>query len=140
MTFELKDTGDLTWIFGTAIHQNIEKGYVTISQKLYAEDTITQLKDMIDKLATTRSRTVPCSDEISSLEILQEGEMVEPEYRSILGKLGWMNMISRPDPAFVYSMLSRHAAKGGKRHMISMANALKYLPKTFRGEALGRKY
>ena len=39
-------------------------------------------------------------------------------------------MISRPDLAYCYSMLSRHAAKGGKRHMITMANALKYISKT----------
>ena len=129
-TFELKDTGNLTWVFGTAIYQDLEKGFVTISQKLYAEDTVIQLKGMIDKLSTTRSRSVPCSDEISSLEILQEGELIDPEYRSILGKVGWMNMISRPDLAFCYSVLSRHAAKGGKRHMVVMANALKYISKT----------
>ena len=129
-TFETKDTGPLTWVFGTAIIQNLEKGTVTVSQKLYAEDTCTQLKDMIDKLATTRSRSIPCADEISNLEILQPGELIDPEYRSVLGKLGWMNMISRPDVAFVYSMLSRHAATGGERHMAAMANALKYLSKT----------
>jgi hypothetical protein len=129
-TFELKDTGDLTWIFGTAIHQDLKKGSVTVSQKLYAEDTVIQLKGMIDKLSTTRSRSVPCSEEISSLEVLQEGELIDPEYRSVLGKVGWMNMISRPDLAFCYSMLSRHAAKGGERHMVTMANALKYISKT----------
>ena len=129
-TFETKDTGPLTWIFGTAIIQDLTKGTITVSQKLYAEDTVTQLKDLIDRLATTRSRSIPCSEEIALLEVLQEGELINPEYRSILGKLGWMNMISRPDLAYCYSMLSRHAAKGGERHMVVMANALKYLSKT----------
>ena len=82
-TFELKDTGDLTWIFGTAIHQDLERGYVTVSQKLYAEDTVMQLKSMIEKLSTTRSRSVPCSDEIISLEVLQEGELIDPEYTGL---------------------------------------------------------
>jgi len=67
-TFETKDTGPLTWIFGTAIIQNLDKGTVTVSQKLYAEDTVTQLKGHIDKLATSRSRSIPCSEEIATLE------------------------------------------------------------------------
>jgi hypothetical protein len=80
---------------------------------------------MIHKLATTGSRSTPCME-----GILQPGELIDPEYKSILGKLGWINMISRPDMAFAYSALSRHADTSGERQMAAMANALKYLSKT----------
>ena len=129
-TFEIKDTGDLTWIFGTAISQDLEKGTISVSQKLYAEDTVLSLKEVINKLASSRSRSVPSSEDIIELEALKEGEMIDPEYRSILGKIGWLNTISRPDLAYTYSMLSRHSAKGGQRHMVCMANTLKYIDKT----------
>ena len=54
--------------------------------------------------------------------------MMDPEYRSILGKIGWLNTISRPDLAYTYSMLSLHS--GGENRIMCLANALKYIGKT----------
>ena len=38
--FQVVDQGPLTWIFGTAIKQDLRKGIVQISQRLYIEDLV----------------------------------------------------------------------------------------------------
>ena len=50
--FEVKDTGDLTWILGAAITQDIENGTVSIDQSLYIED---MMKTMLGRLPATSS-------------------------------------------------------------------------------------
>ena len=53
-----------------------------------------------------------------------------PEYRSIIGKLGWLSMISRPDISYAYSMLARHCSAGTPRHYEVALGVVRYLEKT----------
>ena len=126
--FKITDTGDLTWILNTNISQDLEKGTVTISQKVYIEDTVrTFFPEGVPK---TTGRTTPCDPTIADLEKLAEGEMVDPRFRSGVGKLVWLVAISRPDMAYAHSMLARHNQGGGERHMQHLMKAFAYLGRT----------
>ena len=126
--FNITDTGDLTWILNTNISQNLEEGSVTISQKVYIDDTVRIF--FPNGIPKTSGRTTPCDPTIKDLEPLAEGEMVDQRYRSGVGKLVWLVSISRPDVAYAHSMLARHNQGGGERHMQHLLKAIAYLGRT----------
>ena len=79
---------------------------------------------------TAKERVTPCNDEILALEPLKEGETIHPDYRPVIGKLGWLSIISRPDIAYAYSMLAKFAATGTPRHYRLVIAVIKYLRRT----------
>ena len=78
--FNITDTGNLTWILNTNISQDLEKGNVTVSQKVYIEDTVRIF--FPSGVPKVTGRTVPCDPSISDLAPLATGEMIDPRYRS----------------------------------------------------------
>ena len=55
-SFNVSDQGPLTWIFGTAIHQDLNKGIVRMDQRLYIEDMVHRYQPKARK-----GRVTPCS-------------------------------------------------------------------------------
>ena len=47
--FKIKDQGDLSWMLGMAIQQDLEKGTVRIHQELYAQDVILSSAALVSK-------------------------------------------------------------------------------------------
>ena len=127
-TFQLTDTGDLTWILNTNISQDLAAGTVSVSQKTYIEEAVR--KFFPNGLPEKNGRLIPCDESISSLEPLGEGEMIDPSYRSGVGMLVWLTSISRPDVAYTHSMLARHNCGGGERHMKHLLKVFEYLGRT----------
>ena len=128
-TFEIKDTGDLTWVIGSRVSQDLEEGVVTMDQQLYIED---YCHFMLGKPSATqlKERAIPCNENILKLESLAEGESVDPEYQSAIGKLGWIVHLTRFDCGYAYSRLSRFASCGGEQHMSALRFNASYLRKT----------
>ena len=77
-----------------------------------------------------RTRSVPATADITELTDLEEGEMLHPEYRKLLGKIGWLAGMTRPDISFAFSYLSRFNSKGGDRHFQKLLDTVKYLAAT----------
>jgi hypothetical protein len=126
-SFKLKDTGDLEWVFGTGIKQDLEAGTVSLNQTVYIDNLV---REFLPNPAQGKERITPCSDEILSLEPLKDGETIEPKYRQAIGKLGWLSIISRPDISFGYSMLAKFAGSGTPRHFRLVLSIVKYLRRT----------
>ena len=123
--FELKDTGPLTWILGTNVHAH--ESCIKLSQELYIEDlSRTFLKD--EKMGKIPS--IPCDDEILGLSPAAEGENLHPLYRSAIGKLGWLTVMTRPDIAYATSVLARFNNSATQLHMNLVIKLIKYLYKT----------
>ena len=76
------------------------------------------------------TKSTPCNDSIMDLCNIGPTEYIHPQYRSLLGKLGWIAMSTRPDICFTYSILSRFANCGGVEHYKAALHCLKYLAKT----------
>ena len=124
-SYNVVDQGELTWIFGTAIKQNLDAGTVQINQGMYIEDLVRQYTP--DQV---KGRAVPCSPDIYDLQNLPEGEMLHPQYRTIIGQLMWVSIISRPDIAFAVSYLARFNAKGTQLHFDWALRVVSYLKVT----------
>ena len=125
--FTLRDNGPLTWVFGSAVEQDLEQGTVSFHQKLFIQDTV---KEFLGDDPRPSKRAVPCNDDITNLTHLEEGEMMHPRYAEIVGKIGWLANISRPDIGYAYSMLSKFLKGGGERHFNIALGVLAYLDKT----------
>ena len=52
-------------------------------------------------------------------------------YRGIVGSLGYLVNMTRPDLAFAYSELSKYVQRPGKAHMAAAEHTLRYLRGTF---------
>ena len=52
-------------------------------------------------------------------------------YRGIVGSLGYLVNMTRPDLVFAYSELSKYVQRPGKAHMTATEHTLRYLRDTF---------
>ena len=125
--FTLRDNGLLTWVFGATIAQDLRAGTVKLHQQRYTTQLVEQF---LETKPHPSRRVVPCTEEISNLTPLAEGEMIHPQYACLIGKLGWLATISRPDIALAYSLLAKFAAAGGERHFKCAIGVVEYLAKT----------
>ena len=126
--FDIKDCGQLTWFLNTSISQNIEKRMVHMHQQLYIEELASSL-GVIE--GSTKRRTVPCTPEILELPRPDpEAAKIDPRYRSIVGKIGWLVTMTRPDIAYAHSILSRYNNCGGEQHMTEAIKLVQYLLRT----------
>ena len=125
--FQVVDQGPLTWIFGTAIHQDLSKGTVQINQRLYIEDLVQKYSPR--KL---KGRAVPCTPDILHEEdTVKDGEvMIHPQYRTIIGQLLWLTVISRPDIAYATTYLARFTARGTQERFEDAVRVVAYLEVT----------
>ena len=126
--FEITNTGDLEHVLGTRINQNPKDFSIEVDQKLFIEDTLEEFLE--EDGGSTRDRTTPADPNLSELTKLEDGEYIDPYYHSLIGKLIWLALVSRPDIAYVVAFLSRFASAGGSRHMKAAYKVLKYLSKT----------
>ena len=126
--FRITDEGDLHWFLQTKICQSPDLRTVTMDQSLYIKDLVENyVKDSAGK-----GRTTPADPSILNLDDLPEGELVNPEYPKLIGKLLWVALLTRPDIAFAVAYLSRFVKAGGSPHMEHAYNVLKYLARTWK--------
>ena len=124
-SFNVSDQGPLTWIFGTAIHQDLSAGTVRMDQRLYIEDLVHRYQPNAKK-----GRVIPCSPDIMDLVPGKEGELLHPQYRAIIGQLLWLSIISRPDISYAVSFLSRFCTTGTEVHFKWAVDVVGYLQVT----------
>ena len=114
---------------GCEILRELDKGKTLLSQKHYAEDVL---------------RTYDYWDCIPALTPMVPGarltkEQCDPHpepafhrrYRGIVGSLGYLVNMTRPDLAWSYSELSKYVQNPGKAHMDAAHHVLRYLRATY---------
>ena len=122
--FDVKDIGDLTYVLGTAVHQDLQAGTVSLDQSLYIEEMMQTFlpNEMSDKKFTS----LPCNDQILLLDNQTSASDIDPLYRRGVGKLNWLVSVSRPDLAYTLSVLGRFNNCGGAPHMVALYKAMRY--------------
>jgi transposase InsO family protein len=60
----------------------------------------------------------------------ERAEMRGLKYRTILGQIGWIFLVSRPDLGWAYKECSRFASNYGKAHWLALLRIVGYLKKT----------
>lgn len=138
-SFDLTDTGDLTWLLGTGISQDLKAGTVTLDQSLYIEEMM-QIFLPHELSAPRKSPTLPCSEAIMNLTSDTPADKVDPRYRKGVGKLNWLVSVSRPDLAYTLSILARFNSCGGEEHMDALLKAIRYAYATRRSRLTFRAH
>jgi hypothetical protein len=127
--FEGTYEGEVHTYLGCEILRELDTGKTLLSQKHYAEDVL---------------RTYDYWDCIPALTPMVPGarltkEQCDPHpepafhcrYRGIVGSLGYLVNMTRPDLAWSYSELSKYVQNPGKAHMDAAHHVLRYLRATY---------
>ncbi len=127
--------GEIHTYLGCEIMRDLDNGITILSQKHYAEEIL---------------RTYGSWDVAPSSTILPPGKRLEmgdtiivPDkifhlrYRGIVGSLGYLVNMTRPDLAFAYSELSKFVQCPQPTHMLAAQHVLRYLRGTYE---LGIRY
>jgi len=124
--FKGKDLGDAHHILGIKIDRDRFKKTLSMSQARYARAVLDRFG-----MSTCKPAKTPMETGLSLLP-RQEGEDAADThlYRSIVGSLMYLAQGTRPDLAFVVSLLGRYAADPSAQHMAAAKRALRYLKGT----------
>ena len=122
-SFRLTDEGDLSDYLGIKIAQ-LDDGRITLTQPHLIDSIIADLKFV----ANTKPKDIPS---LSSC-ILQrdlEGEPFDEhwEYRSVIGKLNFLEKSTRPDLAYAVHQCARFSADPRKSHANAIWQIVRYL-------------
>ena len=127
--FEGTYEGEVHTYLGCEIMRELEAGKTLLSQKHYAEDVL-RTYDYWDCIPALTPMTPG-----SSLTKEQCDPNPEPafhrRYRGIVGSLGYLVNMTRPDLAWSYSELSKYVQNPGKAHMDAAHHVLRYLRGTY---------
>ena len=127
--FDGTSEGAIRTYLGCEIERNMHDGTTVLSQKHYAEDILRTFgfwdAHPLSTILAPHSRLSkedcdPFPDRAFHLR-----------YRGIVGSLGYLVNMTRPDLAFAYSELSKYVQSPGLPHMHAAEHALRYLRGTF---------
>lgn len=125
--YNLTDEGDLMDYLGVDIERDKATGQITMTQyKL-----IRQILDDVNFQKSTTAATHPAL--ISEVLTKCEGEekhKADCNYRSIIGKLNFLEKSTRPDLAFATHNAARHSADPRKSHSKAVLRICRYLQGT----------
>ena len=127
--FKIDDKGLMKWFLGVSVEQLPEK--ITLSQKSYILDllSIFGMSDCnpcaLPKIANTRIDKSGCP-ELNSNEFRDLSKM-RTLYMSLVGKLNYLSVVSRPDLSFVVSSLSPVLKNPAQEHWLLANQFLRYL-------------
>ena len=123
-TFKIKDLGSLTWFLG--IQFKIEKDVIRMNQKLYTQNIIKRFNEQ-----NSTPRTLPCDPNIYEILEAKSDKLGSPTtYREIVGSLIYLMTCTRPDIAFIVTLLSRYMNSPTKTHINLARSVLRYLKYT----------
>mgnify|MGYP001214489554 CR=1 FL=1 len=123
--FQLTDQGVLSWILGVRVTQ--APSLVTLDQELYIGDMISALGP---KFNDKKGRATPCNDQVLHLDTHDKTSECNPEYRKLLGKIGWLANTTRPDISFIISQMARFNLSNSELHMAVLEGICQYLGAT----------
>ena len=123
-TFKIKDLGPLSFFLG--INFNICKNSVSLDQSFY-------IKTILSKFNANDVKpcSIPCDPSI--YELLREpSPLLEnpTEYRELIGSYIYLMTATRPDLAYIVTLLSRFMNRPTKMHLQIARRVLRYLKAT----------
>ena len=104
------------------VYYDREAGVLRLDQK-QAIEALARKHGLDDK---KKIRRLPIKDD-QDLKKLEEAEVPQTEYLSIIGSCLHIAQVSRPDINYAIGVLSRHSSKPGHVHMTAARDLVKYL-------------
>ena len=119
-----KDTGDIRYILGTRVTQDLEKGLVSMDQTA-AIPTLVERFNLHNSLATSNTRTPMSQEQLPRVE--QTGnESKSFPYLSAIGSLLYISLLTRPDTSYAVGVCARYGATYGPPHVRAMNKIIEY--------------
>ena len=118
--FEMKDLGDASFVLGIQIHRDRSRGILGLSQKSYIEKILKRFGMHDCKLGDT---PVAKEDKFSLSQCPKNNfeikEMQQIPYALAIGSLMYAQVCTRPNIAYIVSMLGRYLSNLRKDHWIA---------------------
>ncbi|KAL2885569.1 Retrovirus-related Pol polyprotein from transposon TNT 1-94 [Ceratocystis lukuohia] len=126
--FVIKDLGETTQIIGIQVSRDRPQRRLWINQRQY-------IRRMVEEARFDEHRRSPIRTPVGDwgdVEPAHEDEKVldSKSYQSILGKIMYPAMMTRPDIAFAVSSLAQASARPTPRHLGGVKRVLRYLRDT----------
>ena len=131
--FKIGDKLSMKWFLGVSVNQS--PGKITFSQKSYILDLLScfGMSDCnpcdLPMTANTRIDKSSCPDLES--DTFKDLSKIRSLYMSLVGKLNYLSVVSRPDLSFVVSSFSQVLTNRSHDHWLSAKKVLRYLKGTF---------
>ncbi|KAL2885544.1 Retrovirus-related Pol polyprotein from transposon TNT 1-94 [Ceratocystis lukuohia] len=126
--FKVKDLGETTQVIGVQVYRDRSRRRMWLNQEQYIQRMVDQSGFREHRKTSIRT---PIGD-WKDVEPAQEGEMIleSTKYQSILGKIMYPALMTRPDIAFAVSSLAQASARPTPRHVEGLKRVLRYMRDT----------
>ncbi|CAL8999959.1 unnamed protein product [Prunus brigantina] len=121
ISFDMKDMGEAHFVLGIEILRDISRCLLGLSQKSYIEKVLKRFK--MEKCSKLNKSQSPANE-------LENEQMKLRPYASLVGSIMYAQVCTRPDLAFVVSVLGRFQANPGEPHWVATKKVLRYLQGT----------
>lgn len=121
--FVLTDKREIAYFLGLEVQRNREEGTIFINQKVLAEEIVAMAK-------LEDANTAPSPLEPGLCLKPNATRQSDPHYRSLVGKLLYLSISTRPDIAYAVSYLSRFTAYHNKSHTQALKHLVRYVKGT----------
>ena len=123
-SFKIKDLGQLHYFLGMRF--NIQENVITMDQSGYIHNILVRFNEQ-----DSAPRSLPCEPGVYELLSGKSQPLENPTiFRELVGSLIYLMTGTRPDIAFIVTLLSRFMNKPTKVHMTIARGVLKYLKGT----------
>ena len=131
--FKIEGKGSMRWFLGVSVEQS--PGQITFSQRSYILDLLScfGMSDCNprDLLMTANTRIDKSSCLVLNSDTFKDLSKIRALYMSLVGKLNYLSVVSRPDFSFVVSSLSQVLKNPFHDHWLIPKKVLRYLKGTF---------
>jgi hypothetical protein len=129
--FEMKDLGEASYVIGIEIHRDRNQIILKLSQKAYIEKVLERfrMKNCSSSVAPIIKGDKFNKDQCPQNALEQE-QMKNISYASIVGSLLYAQVCTRPDIAITVGMLGRYQSNPKMEHWKAAKRVLRYLQGT----------
>ena len=131
--FKIEDKGSMTSFLDVSVDQS--PGKITFSQKFYILDLLSCFGmsdcNLCDRPMTANTRIDKSSCPDLETDIFKDLSKIRSLYMSLVGKLNYLSVVSRPDLSFVVSSSSQVLKNPSHDHWFLAKKVLRYLKGTF---------
>lgn len=126
--YDIKDLGDLDFVFGISIFHNPIDGLISLSQRAYTKHILKRFgMEACNPKRTPLSPGLSLSASTVPLSPTDQHFMQDKPYREVLGSIMYLMITTRPDLGFAVNILSSFASNPGPPHWHAMQHTLAYL-------------
>lgn len=125
--FKIKDIGECSWILNMSITRDRQRGVIELSQENYVDLMLSEFPPSSDRLVSSPYKWRDITVESEGMNATPLDKENHSKYRSIVGQLLWISIVTRPDISHIVGLLTRYVSSPLQYHMDAADRVLQYL-------------